>query len=239
MTSRAVLAGKDSCRLRPANIFILKKTNALRLDLRPVVEPNNCPPVIVYRDALHQNAEGNGIELPGVLRQAAKLPDEAVRALAAVVLVHDRHLERRVPVLQFLISCVQRSHLLLVLSLIQRDAGISQDRLCQQIGGVGQLPFHAFLLGAEGGGVVYRIAQHDCRADDRIAFITQLAHGAHHDVLNLGIRQMRRFADGAGVLAVALPDDFAVLVVGVPDLGAVPAAAVSAVNHAGKMCTPL
>lgn len=98
-----------------------------------VIEPNNCPPVIVYRDALHQNAEGNGIELPGMLRQTAKLPDEAVRALAAVVLFHDLHLERRVPVLQLLIPCAQRSHLLLVLRLIQCDAGIPQDRQCQLI----------------------------------------------------------------------------------------------------------
>ena len=121
-----------------------------------------------------------------------------------------------------------------MLRLIQCDIGIPQDRLRQLIGGVGQLPFHAFLLGAEGGGIVNRIAQHHCRADDRIALITQSAHGAHHNVLNLGISQMRRTADRAGVLAVALPDDFAVLVVGMPDLGAVSAAAVSAVNHAGE-----
>ena len=43
----------------------------LRLDLRPVVEPNNRPLVIINRDALHQDAEGYGIELLGALRQAA------------------------------------------------------------------------------------------------------------------------------------------------------------------------
>ena len=60
--------------------------------------------------------------MPG---QTAKLPDEAVRALAAVVLFHDLHLERRVSVLQFLIPCVQRCHLLPVLGLIQCDEGIT------------------------------------------------------------------------------------------------------------------
>ena len=44
---------------------------ALCLDFCSVVEPNNRPLVVVYRDAFHQNAEGYGIEFLCVLRQTA------------------------------------------------------------------------------------------------------------------------------------------------------------------------
>ena len=83
--------------------------------LRSVVEPDNYAPVIIHRNTLHENAECGRIKLLSMLRQVLHLPDKAVCALAAVILVADLHLERRVPVKQFLIACAQRGHLLLVL----------------------------------------------------------------------------------------------------------------------------
>ena len=84
----------------------------LSFNLRPVIEPDDYTLVVVHRDALHQNAEGNGIELLSMLRQILQFPDETVRTLATILLVADLHLERRVSVKQFLIPCVQRSHYL-------------------------------------------------------------------------------------------------------------------------------
>lgn len=234
MIFRAFSAEQDSCRLRSVNIFIMKKTNALCLDLRPVIEPDDHAFALIHRDAFHQNAEGHGVELISMLRQVFQLPNEAVHASAPADLFPDLLLQGFVFVLKFLIPCAQTGCLAPVLRLIQRDAGVSHDRLRQLTGGFRKLRLGLLLLCAEGGSVINGGAQRLRRSDDFLAVIAQPAHGFDHNGFQLRLGQVRRAADGASILVVALPDNLAVLVGGVPDLGAVQASAVPAIYDAGE-----
>ncbi len=125
--------------------------------------------------------------------------------------------------------------LLVVGGLIQSDVGVFVDVLLDGVGDDLRFLQQPVPLGFLLGGIEEQRHHLASVGDDRILCGQQLVRRRKEGVLNLLVGQVRGAAAlPAVVLVVALPDHPAVLVGRVPDLRAVPAAALAAADFAGE-----
>ena len=128
----------------------------------------------------------------------------------------------------------QRVVAFLVICLIEGNMGVFFDAVLDQTSDYVDLRVQSIklLLKVIGGqmGLQYFVVD----GDDSVLGVDHLVGGPEEDILQLILCERRRGAFLSFKLVIALPDDPAILVVGMPDLRPVPTAAAAALHPAGE-----
>ena len=128
----------------------------------------------------------------------------------------------------------QRVVAFLVICLIEGNMGVFFDAVLDQTSDYVDLRVQSIelLLKVIGGqmGLQYFVVD----GDDSVLGVDHLVGGPEEDILQLILCERRRGAFLSFKLVIALPDDPAILVIGVPDLRPVPTAAAAALHPAGE-----
>ena len=128
----------------------------------------------------------------------------------------------------------QRVVAFLVICLIEGNMGVFFDAVLDQTSDYVDLRVQSIklLLKVIGGqmGLQYFVVD----GDDSVLGVDHLVGGPEEDILQLILCERRRGAFLSFKLVIAMPDDPAILVIGVPDLRPVPTAAAAALHPAGE-----
>lgn len=128
----------------------------------------------------------------------------------------------------------QRVVAFLIIRLIEGNMGVFLDAILDQTGdhvdfGIQSIKFLLQVIGSQMG-LQYFVVD----GDNPVLGVDHLVGGPEEDVLQLDLSERRCGAFFSLELVIALPDDSAILVVRMPDLRPVPAAAAAALHSAGE-----
>ena len=187
------------------------------------------------RHAVNQRGPLARVKFGVELRQALDGFDETLQLPAPDHDLLDPIRQLITPALGFFVPADQRFVSLVVLGLVLSHPCVLGNQVVDRLGVDAQLLVQNPALLLQLRGVAQPILDGRELRDVKLPVRAQLVHQPDERGLHLILGQVRRLAAGLVFeLGIALPDHSAVLVVAVPDLRAVPAAAPPAANLPGK-----